>query len=71
MSEKHEPCPFCGCDTAWATLRYPEDSAARRMWQVYCSECHSGTPAAFEREDYAWDAWDRRPAPTTTQGDAP
>src|SRR6185312_105642 len=53
--EALEPCPFCGANAAF-TMR----EGHRFEWQTTCTECHCGTPPAFETKELAEAAWNAR-----------
>jgi hypothetical protein len=51
-------CPFCGGPGCLM------EGEIRRRWQASCTECHCGTPVAFEKPELAAAAWNHRAPPT-------
>lgn len=65
MSNKLNPCPFCGGE---ADFEYKENYSAHTFWRIVCDKCGCGTwcdDDGFGYEDNpgkqkAIEAWNRR-----------
>lgn len=59
MSEL-KACPFCG-DKAY--LREAPDSGGKPYWEPYCGGCFCNLDGAWETQERAISAWNKRPPP--------
>lgn len=58
FSMKLLDCPFCGGNGfVMEALVGPR---LDRQWQASCTECHCGTPVAFDTKELAAAAWNKR-----------